>query len=673
MKKHLIRLAHISLLAFISANTSHSSQNQEQTDGVLEDITISAMRFSDSIYETPASGITITSSEIGDSALSSVSEVLNRYSDVYIRSIGGGSFMGQPSLRGFGINSQSRVLVLLDGQRLNNIDQGGINWGQVQLYDVENIEVLYGAQSATYGSFAESGVIKISTKKWGKNGAKFGAVYGEYGEYSFYGNATYSDGDYYASAGANYYHNSGFFANSLNWNKSASIKAGVKLDSQNEVGLYVNVGNMFISWPGYIQANTSSQMHELFPNGLTHTEEDRVDYMTISTSWENYSAIGEGSAHLGVNVRDKYVDWIGYSPTNATNWTVSFDPKYRFYMGKDDESYIESGLDFFYDNFNADKQNSFSTEVNRFTIAPWVASKIQADDSLSFSASLRYEAAINDATTRSTYTEYDQYWNPTIKRYDMDDDELVNGFAAQIGVNYKINDHWNVYARFDQIYHYPSIDERYSLNGYGPYYTNDNLDPEHGQNYEIGTNLSALGFSFNASVFYTHLNDEIAYDQMLDMNKNIGDTDRFGTQFRIGYDFKKYAGAFTSWTFVSAKYASGDYDGEDVALVPKAISKSAIWIKPIDYVKVELNYTWAGKQYQDGYTSAGASKEKIPENYSLDLTVNIYPCKNARIFFGIANITNHINCSYATTGYWGASYWYPEAGRTIRGGLEISF
>ena len=94
MKKHLIRLAHISLLAFIPANTLHSSQNQEQTDGVLEDITISAMRFSDSIYETPASGITITSSEIGDSSLSSVSEVLNRYSDVYIRSIGGGSFMG---------------------------------------------------------------------------------------------------------------------------------------------------------------------------------------------------------------------------------------------------------------------------------------------------------------------------------------------------------------------------------------------------------------------------------------------------------------------------------------------------------------------------------------------------------------------------------------------------
>ncbi len=652
-------------LTFVLSSNAAEQSASKDVDGTLESVTVSAMRFSDSLYETPSSGITISSEEISNSGLTSVSEALNRYTDVYIRDMGGGAFMQQPSLRGFGVNSQSRVLVLLDGQRLNNIDQAGINWGQVQISDIENIEVLYGAQSATYGSFAESGVIKISTKKWGHNGGKFGATYGEFGEYSFYGNATYSDGDYYASTGVNYYHNGGFFTNNLSWNKSASIKAGVRLDSQNELGVYVNVGNMFISWQGAVTASSFAEMRDLYPNGLSHTEEDRVDYMTISTSWENYSAIGEGSAHLGVNVRDKNVDWF-YTPAysvKSTIWTLSFDPKYRFYMGEEDKSYLEAGVDFFYDNYTGDRANSFSSEVNRVTLAPWIGSKLSATDRLSFTAVARYEAAINDATSESAI-------------YNLDDNETVNGFAAQLGVNYKLAENWNVYTRFDQIYHYPSIDERYSLNGWGPYYTNNNLDAEHGQNYEIGTNLSAYGFTLGASFFYTHLNNEIAYDQLAGINKNIGETNRYGTQLRLAYDFEKYAGAFTSWTLVDAKYVSGTDKDKDIALVPNAVSKSGIWVMPVEYLKLELNFVWASSQYMDGYTAPNASQEKIPENYSLDLTVNIYPCKHARIFFGIANITNHINCSYATTSNWGgftSNYYYPEPARTIRGGIELSF
>ncbi len=652
--KKLTQLSSLLLLTVLPQISVAEQENADKKiDGTLESVTVSAMRFADSLYESPTNGVTITSVEIADSGLISVAEALNRFSDVYIRNLGGGTFMGQPSLRGFGMNSQSRVLVLLDGQRLNNIDIGGINWGQVQMSDIENIEVLYGAHTATYGSFAESGVIKISTKKWGQNGAKFGTTYGEYGEYSFYGNATYSNDDYYASVGANYYHNGGFFANSLSWNKSASLKAGVRLDSQNELGLYVNVGNMFISWPGYIYSPTSGGMRDVFPNGLTHTEQDRVDYMTISTSWENYSAIGEGSAHLGVNVRDKSVDWGTYI-TDSTTWTLSFDPKYRVYIDADDKSYIEGGVDIFYDNFTEKSGSTYSSEVNRVTLAPWIGSKLQTTEKLSFTASARYEVAINDATSESAF-------------YNLDDNEAVNGIAAQLGANYQLTDNWNVYARFDQIYHYPSIDERYSIHGFGGFYANDDLDPEHGQNYEIGTNFSKYGFSFNGSLFYTRLNDEIATDPM-GRNKNIGETNRYGAQIRLGYNYEDMLGAYSSWTFVDAQYASGIHKDREIACVPDITSKSGVWVRPVKYVMAELNFIWASNQYQDGYLDTNSITSKIPDSYSLDLTINISPCEHARIFFAITNITDHINCSYA-----GWNCWYPEPGRTIRAGIELSF
>jgi outer membrane receptor for ferrienterochelin and colicin len=219
------------------------------------------------------------------------------------------------------------------------------------------------------------------------------------------------------------------------------------------------------------------------------------------------------------------------------------------------------------------------------------------------------------------------------------------------------------------------VDERFSLHGWGAQYNNSNLDPEHGQNYEIGTNFAKDGFVFNTSLFYMHLNNEIAYDGTTGSNKNIGNTNRYGAQFRFGYDYKKKVGAFTSWQFVDAKYDSGPYKDKTVAMVPDIMSKSGLWVKPIDYFMVELNFIWNSSQYKENYADYGnATTDKIPENYTLDLTVNVYPCEHARLFFAVSNLTNHMNCSYASFDWNGiTSSWYVEPGRTLRCGIEIKF
>ena len=165
--KNIQNLAFCGLILSACFTTFADNTNTQiaNTSDELAPVEVSAMRFSDSLYESPVNATNISAEQISDSNLLSTSQVLNRYSDVFIRNNSGGTFMGQPSMRGFGVNSQSRVLVLLDGQRLNNIDMRGINWGQIQVNDIDNIEVLYGSQTATYGNYAESGVIKITTKK----------------------------------------------------------------------------------------------------------------------------------------------------------------------------------------------------------------------------------------------------------------------------------------------------------------------------------------------------------------------------------------------------------------------------------------------------------------------------------------------------------------------------
>ncbi|HKV99939.1 MAG TPA: TonB-dependent receptor [Vicinamibacterales bacterium] len=80
--------------------------------------------------------------------------------------VGSGPFQVRPRLRGL---DSTRVLVLVDGERLNNArtatDRAGVEVDLVDLDSAESIEVLGGAGSVLYGTDALSGTINIITNQ----------------------------------------------------------------------------------------------------------------------------------------------------------------------------------------------------------------------------------------------------------------------------------------------------------------------------------------------------------------------------------------------------------------------------------------------------------------------------------------------------------------------------
>jgi hemoglobin/transferrin/lactoferrin receptor protein len=80
--------------------------------------------------------------------------------------VGSGPFQTRPRLRGL---DSTRVLVLIDGERLNNArtatDRAGVEVGLVNIDAVQDIEVLGGAGSVLYGTDALSGTINIITNR----------------------------------------------------------------------------------------------------------------------------------------------------------------------------------------------------------------------------------------------------------------------------------------------------------------------------------------------------------------------------------------------------------------------------------------------------------------------------------------------------------------------------
>ncbi len=114
-------------------------------------------------------------------------KTLNTVGDIFrdlpgTSTVNEGSFQVRPRIRGLDSN---RVLILVDGERLNNArtstSQSGIESGLVGTEQIETVEVVRGAGSVLYGTDALAGTINIITKdtprRRDSDGFRFGGTF----------------------------------------------------------------------------------------------------------------------------------------------------------------------------------------------------------------------------------------------------------------------------------------------------------------------------------------------------------------------------------------------------------------------------------------------------------------------------------------------------------------
>jgi outer membrane receptor for ferrienterochelin and colicins len=91
-----------------------------------------------------------------------IAETLTNIQGAYIKDYGGLGNLKTISLRG---SNAGQVLVLLDGQRLNNPQTGEKDLSMISLDEIEQIEILRGGSSASYGADAIGGVLNLITRR----------------------------------------------------------------------------------------------------------------------------------------------------------------------------------------------------------------------------------------------------------------------------------------------------------------------------------------------------------------------------------------------------------------------------------------------------------------------------------------------------------------------------
>src|SRR3990167_6904656 len=164
-----IRLNKGRLLAFgcicSLVNAAGAAENGEVVE--LDEVVVTATRTSATLSDAPAAVTVVNAKSIEAKNASRLGDVLDQVPSLYLRGGALGQSQGTIGTSGMSLRGidQTKTLILLDGQPIQDASSGKVNWRVPFVEDIAHVEVVPGAFSALYGSNAIGGVVNIITKQ----------------------------------------------------------------------------------------------------------------------------------------------------------------------------------------------------------------------------------------------------------------------------------------------------------------------------------------------------------------------------------------------------------------------------------------------------------------------------------------------------------------------------
>lgn len=631
------------------------------------EIVVTASRDWRDAAKTPASVTVLSGEEIRKAGALNVAEALQQVGGLNVRSFSGNASQAEVSMRGFGENAHGRVLVLLDGQRLNSPDMAGVDWLQIPLGNVERIEVLRGGASALYGDNAVGGVIHILTTKGSKEpranvsliAGSFGTTAARAGVSGAAGKASYAAGGEWQDT-AGYRDRSGYSA------EGAGASVGYDLSD----GLSARIGAAWsrnaYELPGWL---TKAQMREDPEQSQFPDDEAENEHARLTGGLDaDLGAAGRAALSAYLGTRDQENDlasWSSYSDSTFASFGVS--PKYMVdWTPAGRPSRLTAGVDCFSDTLDVDRyadggrtQALASARIERRTLGAYVHHETDLARGLVLSAGARSERADLDARVDAGGARV------------VDDDDAHEGQAFDAGLSYALAEGSKVFAQAGTVYRYPFVDEQVSYVGFGSDTFNRDLDAEKGVSMQVGAEFAGGSrWRCGATLFQLDMRDEIGWNPVLMQNDNLDDTRRRGVEAEAAFRPVEPLTLKAGYTFTEAQFTKGANDGQDVPLVPAHQASAGAELALPLRLTLEARGRYTGEQWLGG-DNANAG-DKLDDFVVADAYLRYAHSARLDAFVGVENAFDE---EYASTGYRGMADdgYYPSPGIGWRVGVNGSF
>jgi len=573
----------------------------------------------------------ITKEAIEESRVTTLNEALNKLGGISMTQNGGIGHSSSMLLRGM---DTSRLLVLIDGIRYNNPTLGSAaEFSQIMLYNVEQIEIIKGAQSGVWGSDASGGVINIITSK-AKKGLH-GVANIEYGSYD---------------------------------TKKTSIQASYATDKYDFLisGLILDTDGFSTAEPKQSEVNYGKRYDELglekdlYKNqsfnarlGINITENDKISAsMQTIDSTINYDDGGGESKDSPLpnsDLKNSFYN-IAYNNKGSIN-----DLKLNYSLSTFERTFTDNyGDSSFKGSVNEVKlDDKISYMENSFfrvgaSYQKFEQENITANTDKSYSAISAFATNYNKLELFSGLTtiltesiRYDKY------------DEFDDSLTGKIGAKQFLFKDFYISTNIGTGYNAPTLGQLYG--SFGP---NPDLKPEKSKTFDITLGNDTIW----VTGFYNEIEDLIEY-VITDYVTYAGSyQQRDGTSkfqgVEIGYEdyYFDALGVNAMYTYVETENA----DGEALRSRPKnQIDVNAIYYVSNDF-DIGINAQYIGTRYDRDGDEGAQTGEYVVAGFVTNIKANEYVT-----FYGkIDNITDE---------YYQTRDGYATAGRSLYLGLTAKY
>lgn len=634
----------VSLLAgttLVWGGTAFAQENLQEF--ALEDMVVTASRVPTQKVDTPADISVITKEEIADQNYASASDALRAIPGVNVLGSGAkGSSMGQDKIL---LNGDERVLVLVDGRRMNLGSSGNSSADWLPPVNaIERIEVLKGGGSALYGTDAVGGVINVIMKKGSDIGnhvtvkAAGGSWNAEQYAISASGStdsclglivsATKERRGEYKFKNAN--GKSQLLKNSGYDDTGVIVKLDQKVGEDNRIGVnfeHINAdGGSPFGYSGF--GNTDS--HKRISNNVAlrydwNESSDERGYVQV---YKNYQ-----HAHFRSPVASRQ--------SNFTDSTIGIEAQQNFKFSDTDE--MTAGLEYYKTTVDNNALYTGKRDINNKAI--FAENRWEFAPTWQLNAGLRYDH----------HSKYGSEVTP------------------KVALNKKFDENSNVYLSWGRVFNAPTTDDLFwhqvDSSQWGTFYTygDPNLKPEKGYVWTFGGNTKLNEkTSLSANVFYSKITDAIDWDYTSVPNYtlavNVNKEKRRGLELSLNHDFDDNLSAYASYTYVQVKQDKGKGFTKDLTTKPN-IYRAGLKYKNADWL-FTLNANAVTGQSEKNFVDSSY--------FTLDLGAQYKINDNAKLFINGYNLTN---ARYAEFGglYKNGEAKYPMAGRSFIIGAEYTF
>ena len=622
-----------------------STASSPQQLASLDPVVVTASR-----YEEPRSSASVVVDVIGRdvieaSGASNITEFLDLIPGVTVsRSYGRLGVDATVDIGYLGESGAMGSLVLIDGQRINPFDSGGIRFAQVPISSIDRIEVRKASGGVLYGDRAQGGVINIITRS--DDVKDVNLSFGSFGYRKADAYLGFKSGVLSGSV-------SGFAAETDGYrrNSSAEQNSGrINLGMQTSAGLFSFVARSYnerANLPSYLtlgQFRADPRQIGAFP-GRAERSGDSVGLKFEQNGSEQRGFVIDLFSQV---TKGKSSD--GFGSTDIQNRRTSLLPEYRFLW---DKTRLTVGADLLQVEANTDGSKQIAQE----------SQSVFAQASHVLNSGVTLDLGMRRQEVRNEF-------QGTVGGQVTRASDGKNAFSA--GLRVPLSTSVLLRAGAATGYRFPNADELYFW-AWGPYRllgVNPSIRPMVSQETYLEVSQRTQTHNLSAHLRRIRTQDEIGLATncalpaggSADCNANLYDTNRVVLSLSAAQRFWFGLRTTASIDLVDAEIASGANDGRRIPLTPRSVFRLSADQKIADW-------TLIGVAHMRGDMIAAADPQnaqaRIPGRTLVDVGLRSRQWSGFSMAAWVRNLTNKSYFDYAAWDGWATLGVYPADGRSF--------